>query len=74
MGVQRRRFQFGSGICPGTFLDGLIHMGLKHFSGGRINEPVSICKIRRYVADYIYEHHEELEKYKMALLMEKKKK
>jgi len=26
-------------ICPGTFLDGLIHVGLKHFSGGRINEP-----------------------------------
>jgi tRNA uridine 5-carboxymethylaminomethyl modification enzyme len=25
-------------ICPGTFLDGLIHVGLKHFSGGRINE------------------------------------
>jgi len=28
-------------ICPGTFLDGLIHVGLKHFSGGRINEPAS---------------------------------
>ena len=28
-------------ICPGTFLDGLIHMGLKSFSGGRINEPAS---------------------------------
>ncbi len=26
-------------ICPGTFLDGLIHVGLQHFSGGRINEP-----------------------------------
>ena len=25
-------------ICPGTFLNGLIHVGLKHFSGGRINE------------------------------------
>jgi len=25
-------------ICPGTFLGGLIHVGLKHFSGGRINE------------------------------------
>ena len=25
-------------ICAGTFLDGLIHIGLKHFSGGRINE------------------------------------
>ena len=29
-------------ICPGTFLDGLIHIGLKHFSGGRINERASI--------------------------------
>ncbi len=29
-------------ICPGTFLDGLIHLGLKHFSGGRINERASI--------------------------------
>jgi len=29
-------------ICPGTFLDGLIHVGLNHFSGGRINEPASI--------------------------------
>jgi tRNA uridine 5-carboxymethylaminomethyl modification enzyme len=28
-------------ICPGTFLDGLIHIGLRHFSGGRINEPAS---------------------------------
>lgn len=30
-------------ICPGTFLDGLIHVGLKHFSGGRINEPASVA-------------------------------
>jgi tRNA uridine 5-carboxymethylaminomethyl modification enzyme len=29
-------------ISPGTFLDGLIHVGLKHFSGGRINEPAAI--------------------------------
>ncbi|MDD5281518.1 MAG: tRNA uridine-5-carboxymethylaminomethyl(34) synthesis enzyme MnmG [Candidatus Omnitrophica bacterium] len=29
-------------ICPGTFLDGLIHIGLRHFSGGRINERASI--------------------------------
>ena len=29
-------------ICPGTFLDGLIHVGLKHFSGGRINERASV--------------------------------
>lgn len=29
-------------ICPGTFLDGVIHIGLKHHSGGRINERASI--------------------------------
>jgi len=29
-------------ICPGTFLDGLIHVGLKHFSGGRINERACV--------------------------------
>jgi tRNA uridine 5-carboxymethylaminomethyl modification enzyme len=28
--------------CPGTFLDGLIHIGLKHFSAGRINEPAAV--------------------------------
>ncbi len=26
-------------ICPGTFLDGIIHIGLSHTSGGRVNEP-----------------------------------
>jgi tRNA uridine 5-carboxymethylaminomethyl modification enzyme len=29
-------------ICAGTFLDGLVHVGLRHFSGGRINEPAAI--------------------------------
>ncbi|MFH0912906.1 MAG: tRNA uridine-5-carboxymethylaminomethyl(34) synthesis enzyme MnmG, partial [Candidatus Omnitrophota bacterium] len=29
-------------ICPGTFLDGLIHVGLNHFPGGRIDEPASL--------------------------------
>lgn len=29
-------------ICPGTFLDGLIHVGMKHFNGGRLNEPASL--------------------------------
>ncbi len=29
-------------ICPGTFLDGLIYVGLKSFSAGRINEPAAI--------------------------------
>jgi tRNA uridine 5-carboxymethylaminomethyl modification enzyme len=29
-------------VCPGTFLNGLLHIGLTHFSGGRLNEPASI--------------------------------
>ncbi|MDD5116666.1 MAG: tRNA uridine-5-carboxymethylaminomethyl(34) synthesis enzyme MnmG [Candidatus Omnitrophica bacterium] len=29
-------------ICPGTFLDGLIHIGLKHFSAGRLNERAAV--------------------------------
>ncbi|TAM42263.1 tRNA uridine-5-carboxymethylaminomethyl(34) synthesis enzyme MnmG [bacterium] len=29
-------------ICPGTFLDGLIHVGLEHFSAGRINEKAAV--------------------------------
>ncbi|MBI5144677.1 MAG: tRNA uridine-5-carboxymethylaminomethyl(34) synthesis enzyme MnmG [Candidatus Omnitrophica bacterium] len=29
-------------IATGTFLDGLIHLGLNHFSGGRFNEQASI--------------------------------
>jgi tRNA uridine 5-carboxymethylaminomethyl modification enzyme len=29
-------------VAPGTFLDGLIHVGLKHFRGGRINEPAAL--------------------------------
>ena len=29
-------------ICPGTFLDGLIHIGLEHFSAGRINEKAAV--------------------------------
>ncbi|MBI4706686.1 MAG: tRNA uridine-5-carboxymethylaminomethyl(34) synthesis enzyme MnmG [Candidatus Omnitrophica bacterium] len=28
-------------VCPGTFLDGIIHIGLNKISGGRINEPAS---------------------------------
>ncbi|MCX5693555.1 MAG: tRNA uridine-5-carboxymethylaminomethyl(34) synthesis enzyme MnmG [Candidatus Omnitrophica bacterium] len=30
-------------ICPGTFLNGLIHVGLKHFSGGRLNERACLA-------------------------------
>jgi tRNA uridine 5-carboxymethylaminomethyl modification enzyme len=29
-------------VAPGTFLDGLIHIGLNHFSSGRINEPAAV--------------------------------
>jgi len=29
-------------VCPGTFLAGLIHLGLKHHSGGRMGEPASL--------------------------------
>lgn len=28
-------------LCPGTFLDGLIHLGLRHYKGGRISESSS---------------------------------
>lgn len=29
-------------ICPGTFMDGIIHVGLEHYSGGRIYEQASL--------------------------------
>lgn len=29
-------------ICAGTFLNGLIHIGLDHYSGGRAGDPASI--------------------------------
>jgi tRNA uridine 5-carboxymethylaminomethyl modification enzyme len=29
-------------ISPGTFLDGVVHLGLNHFSAGRIKEPAAI--------------------------------
>jgi len=29
-------------ICPGTFLDGVIHVGLTHTSGGRTGEPAAV--------------------------------
>ncbi|MBN2120440.1 MAG: tRNA uridine-5-carboxymethylaminomethyl(34) synthesis enzyme MnmG [Candidatus Omnitrophica bacterium] len=28
-------------ICPGTFLNGLVHIGLKNFPSGRLGEPAS---------------------------------
>jgi tRNA uridine 5-carboxymethylaminomethyl modification enzyme len=33
-------------ICAGTFLEGVIHLGLKHHTAGRINEPAA-----RWLAD-----------------------
>lgn len=30
-------------ICSGTFLNGLIHVGLKHHPGGRVGEPASLA-------------------------------
>jgi len=33
-------------ITPGTFLNGLIHIGLTHFAGGRIGEPAAITLSR----------------------------
>jgi tRNA uridine 5-carboxymethylaminomethyl modification enzyme len=30
-------------ICAGTFLNGLIHIGLNHYSGGRAGDPASIA-------------------------------
>ncbi len=33
-------------LCPGTFLGGLIHIGLEHFSGGRLGEKASIDLVK----------------------------
>lgn len=30
-------------ICAGTFLNGIIHIGLNHYSGGRAGDPASIA-------------------------------
>lgn len=30
-------------VSSGTFLDGLIHVGMRHYSAGRIDEPAAIC-------------------------------
>ncbi len=30
-------------VCAGTFLNGLIHIGLNHYSGGRAGDPASIA-------------------------------
>ena len=41
-------------ICTGTFLNGLIHVGLKHFSGGRFNEPAS-CALAQDLKEFGFE-------------------
>ncbi|MEW6075290.1 MAG: tRNA uridine-5-carboxymethylaminomethyl(34) synthesis enzyme MnmG [Candidatus Omnitrophota bacterium] len=33
-------------LCPGTFLDGVLHVGLTHSPGGRLQEPPSISLTR----------------------------
>lgn len=38
-------------IASGTFLDGLIHVGLNHHPGGRINEPASVKLSARLKAE-----------------------
>ncbi len=30
-------------ICAGTFLNGLLHIGLEHYSGGRAGDPASVA-------------------------------
>lgn len=32
-------------ISPGTFLNGLMHIGMKSFSGGRVEEKVASCEL-----------------------------
>jgi heterodisulfide reductase subunit A-like polyferredoxin len=39
-----------------------------------LDEPLSICKIRRYIADYIYDHPEELVEYKKKVEEKQKEK
>ena len=38
-------------ICSGTFLNGLIHVGLSHHSGGRYGEPASVG-----LSDFLAQH------------------
>ncbi len=41
-GFGRRFFSQIVILCPGTFLHGLIHIGMDNFSGGRLTDPASI--------------------------------
>lgn len=36
-------------ICSGTFLNGLVHIGLEHYSAGRVGDPASISLARRLI-------------------------
>lgn len=35
-------------VCPGTFLEGVLHVGLQHTSGGRINEPACVSLSQQF--------------------------
>ena len=36
-------------ICSGTFLNGLVHIGLEHYSAGRVGDPPSISLAKRLI-------------------------
>ena len=36
-------------VCSGTFLNGLVHIGLEHYSAGRAGDPPSISLARRLI-------------------------
>lgn len=36
-------------LCSGTFLNGLIHIGLEHYSAGRVGDPASIQLAKRLI-------------------------
>lgn len=36
-------------ICSGTFLNGLVHVGLEHYSAGRVGDPSSISLAKRLI-------------------------
>lgn len=36
-------------ICSGTFLNGLVHIGLEHYSAGRVGDPASIRLAQRLI-------------------------
>ncbi len=36
-------------ICSGTFLNGLVHIGLEHYSAGRVGDPASLKLAQRLI-------------------------